>query len=1179
MLKVLMTQRHCICEEMRRLTCLYVSSIIRYTYKIKEGEKMNLNYILGRSGVGKTHKIYEDIKVRLSESDNNKLVLLVPEQFTLQGEADLISKMNLAGIMRLEVLSFSRMGFNILNELGGNKKTTIETIGKLMILRKLLEENKNELQVFTKGYNQDGFLENLCSLISEFKRCGVTTEELESRVESLKKDNMLKRKLQDINLIYKHFEEFLEGRYSDQDDKINLAIEKLEDSKYFEGSEIWIDGFSTFSAQEYKMMEKLFLKVKDVHISLTLDLDGQARDYDLFDPTRETYRRLSEICKTHNIEETRTVIERNYNKKSSGILHLERELFSYPHSNYNGNDNSISIFAAMNQYTEIENTAINIISIAREKDYRWRDISVVSNGLSIYNPIIKRVFSEYGIPYFIDEKRSVMNNSIVKFLLSSLEVIDRNFRYDDVFINIKTGFTDLEKDEYEKLENYCLEKGIRGNNWLKDFEYIGTINEENQVEKSSELKELNEIRVKFVKPLIDLKSNFKKNNTVKGRTKYIFEYLKQVGLDIKIDQLIEFQREKNNLEYVNENTQIWNIIMEVFDQLVEILDDKSISLKDYIKVLESGLSNFELGLIPPTMDQVLVGNLERSKSQDIKALFIVGVNDGLIPSGFSDGGILLDDEKTIIKQSGIELYSDYNTKVQEEKLSLYQALTKPTDHLFISYALGDKEGKALRPSIYIDRLRKVFKLEIKSDLIKTKDNSLNLISRPHSSFKYLTENLREKLDGHNIEDEWWDVYDWYYKNEEWQENLKLIIDGLFHHNQEEDIGSNYAKKLYNIPFKSSISSLETFAKCPFSYFIKKGLKPKERKEYSVNMPDIGTLFHNSIEDFSKELKKEKLNWNEITRVESDQLAEKVLKNMMGEFQNGILLSTHRYKYLTTKLERVSKRALWVLTEHLSEGKFEPLKHELSFGDKEDGIPPIIIDLPDGEKVILEGRIDRVDIFTENGTSYLKVIDYKSGNQKFELSDLYYGLQIQLVVYLDAVISNSSKLIKTESYPAGAFYFKIDDPIVNSVEKDKESIEKSIHKTLKMNGLVVNDIKVIEALDTNLKDGPKSNIIPVDIKKDGSPSANSSVYENDELNSLISHTRNLIADISTEILKGKIKIEPIKNDKKIPCEYCELSAICQFDTSFEDNKYRVLKKLGKKEVFEEIEKEKSKGGVK
>lgn len=1130
---------------------------------------MGLRYILGRTDTGKTHLVYEEIKKELNRDEHNKLILLVPEQFTLEAEADLISKMDLDGIMRLEVLSFSRLAVSILNEVGGIKKTAIDTIGKIMILRKLFEENLDELEVFKKGFNQEGFLEGFCELISEFKRNNVGTEELDERIESLPKDNMLKRKLRDINLMYKKFNEYLEGSYRDQDDKINIAIEKLEDSRYFKNAEIWIDGFNTFSAQEYLMLEKLLLKVKKVNMTLTIDLDKMAYDYDLFDPTRGTYQRLEELASKFKIPTELVYRDKPHNLKTKEIIHLEQEFFSYPYRVYTEQSTHISLFSAMNQYTEIENIAIDIISLARDKGYRWRDISVVCNTLEIYNPIIKRVFTEYGIPHFLDETRNIMNNPIIKFLLSSLEVLVRNFRYDDVFKNIKTGLTNLTKAEYEKLENYVLEKGIRGNTWFKDFEYFGSLEDEWKAEKLEELFEINKIRQKFVEPFLKLKEKITKKNTVKDLTQYLFEFFMELHLEDQIEELIEVQRMKNNLEYVNENTQIWNTIMEVFDQLVEILDDKTISIKDYIKVLESGLVNIEIGIIPPTMDQVLVGNLERSKSQDIKAQFVIGVNDGLLPSNFIDGGIILDDEKVIMKQSGIELYSDNDTKVKEERFRTYQAFTKPSEYLFVSYSLGDAEGKALRPSTLIDRFKKVFGIEVRSDLIKNHESSMRLISRPSSTIKYLTESLRESLDGTEIFDEWWDVYDWYYNTENFKSKLGLVIDGLFHSNQEGNIDEHYARKLYNVPFKTNISSLETFVNCPFSYFIKKGLRPKERKEYEVSMPDVGTLFHDSIEAFSKELTLENLSWNDITREKSDQLVEKVLIDMMDNFQNGVLTSSHRYKYLTNKLERVSKRALWVLTEHLKTGEFVPLEHELFFGEREGGIPPIVIELPNGEQVILEGRIDRVDVLRDGKKTYLKVIDYKSGSKKFELSDLYYGLQIQLIVYLDAVLTNSEQLVKTESFPAGAFYFKIDDPMVNGVGGDKDSIEQAINKELKMDGLVVKNIDLIEKMDETLKTENASDILPVKLKKDGDFSASSSVFEDEQLKELISHVRNLISEISTEILKGKIRVEPTKTKNRTSCEYCELSSICQFDTSFKDNGYNTLKKLTNKEVLERI----------
>ncbi|KNF09410.1 ATP-dependent helicase/deoxyribonuclease subunit B [Gottschalkia purinilytica] len=1118
---------------------------------------MKLRYILGRSGVGKTHRVLQEIKYRLEENDTNKLILLVPEQFTLQAEADLISKMNLDGIMRVEVLSFQRLGYKVLNEVGGIKKSTINELGKIMILRKLFEENSGNLSVFKKGFNQEGFLKNFCSLISEFKRNSVSIEILQGRIDSFERDNMLKKKLQDITLIYEKFNEYLDGRYTDEDDKLNLVIEKLEISKYFEDAEIWIDGFGTFSSQEYKILEKLFLKARKVNISLTLDVNDKSKDYDLFEPTLDTYRRIRKLASENNIEETKTVVEKDYNGKSDELIHLESEFFSYPYKRYKKEVEHLRIFSGLNQYTEIENVAIDIISLVRDKEYRWRDISVVCNSLDMYSPTIKRVFSEYGIPHFLDEKRSIMSNCIIKFLVSSLEVVSRNFRYEDIFKCVKTGLSDLTKEEYEKLENYVLEYGIKGNTWLEEFKY------------GDEKEEINEIKNKFIAPFVNLKNKLKSKNKIIDLTRYVFEFLTEMNIENKINDLIETQKLKGNLEYVNENTQIWNTIMEVFDQLVEILKDSNISLKEYIKILESGLNNYEIGIIPPTMDQVLIGNLERSRSQDIKALFVVGVNDGILPSGFSDGGIILDDEKVIMKESGIEIYSDNQTKVKEERFSIYSAFTKPSKYLYISYALGDLEGRALRPSTLIDRFKKIYNIKIESDVVKTSENNLKLISRPNPTFKYLAENIRENLDGNPIDDIWWDVYNWYYNNKDWNEKRKLVIDGLFHSNQEENIGE-YSNSLYDLPFRSSISRLEAFANCPFSHFINYGLKPKERKEYSLKMPDVGTLFHNSIEEFSKELTLENLNWSEIDKAKSDELVEKVLDKMIDDFQNGVLLSTNRYKYLVNKLKRVSKRALWVLTEHLKNGEFIPLQHELIFGEsKESKIPPIIITLPNGEEIKLEGRIDRVDMLNGEDGSFIKVIDYKSGNKRFSLSDVYYGLQIQLIVYMDAVLSNKDKLVKNEVYPAGAFYFKIDDPMVQTDEDNIQNIEDEIHRKLKMDGLVLKDINVIKALDSTIDAGVTSKIIPVSLKKDGEPSKSSSVFEKEDLDNLINHVKNLIGEIATQILKGKIKIEPCKNGDKISCEYCQFDSICQFDTSFEDNEYKLIKKLKNEEVLEKI----------
>ncbi|WIV10639.1 helicase-exonuclease AddAB subunit AddB [Proteiniborus sp. MB09-C3] len=1125
---------------------------------------MRIRYILGRAGSGKTHRVLDEIEYRLKEKNNNKLILLVPEQFTLQAEADLIFKKNLEGIMRVEVLSFQRLGYKILNETGGIKKTAINELGKIMVLRKLFEENSKSLTVFNKASRKDGFLSSFCQLITELKKDDIPIETIEEKAEAITQDSMLKRKLKDISLIYSKFNEYIEGKYTDDEDKMKLVIEKLDNSTYFDDAEIWVDGFNSFSALEYKILEKLMIKSRKLNIALTLDIKS-IDDISVFKPTSNTYEKLRDMAQRNGIEERKTILDINTEYKNQEIWHLEKELFAYPYKKYEKNTERVKVFYSLNQYTEIENVASHIVSLVRDKNYRWRDISVVCNIIDSYTSTIKRVFSEYGIPYFIDDKRSIMNNPIVKFIISGLEIVSRNFRYEDVFKFIKTGFSDLERDECEELENYVLRFGIMGDKWLKDFEYG---------DDKLELERINSIRSKFTEYISAFKKRVKNKTRIEDITKYLFEFLTDMNIEKKLNNLIEAQKEKGYLDLVNENTQIWNILMEVLDQLVEILGDKKVTIGEYVKILESGLSEYEVGVIPPTMDQVLVGNLDRSRSHDIKALFVVGVNDGILPSAIEEGGLLLDEEKAEMKSLGIEISSDNETKACEEEFSVYASFIKPSDYLFISYALGDIEGKTLRPSIFIDRLKKIYSnLTIYSDIIKDKETELNLIATPVSTFKYLIENLRLALDGYEINEMWWDVYHWYYNKEEWREKIQLAIEGLYHNNQQERIDEEYSRQIYQLPFRSSISRLEKYVNCPYSHFVKYGLAPEERKIHEIKSPDIGMLFHNSIEEFSKELSLEELSWNEFDKNKSDEIVEKVLDKMIDDFQHGLLLSTNRYKYMVNRLKRISKRALWTITEHIRKGDFVPIQHEVSFGDGPNNkIPPIIIYLPNGEEIRLEGRIDRVDILEGEKESFVKIIDYKSGSKAFSLSDAYYGLQIQLLVYADAIISNGDKLIKNDIYPAGVFYFKIDDPMIQSDEEDLEIIEKEIAKKLKLDGIMLKDINIVKAIDRDIEETNNSSIIPVSINKDGSFSKNSSVLDKEELNLLIKHVKGLISEIADEILKGRIKIEPCKTDKYVSCAYCEFSTICQFETGFEDNKYRSIKKLKDEDVILKIKEE-------
>lgn len=1121
---------------------------------------MGITYITGRAGVGKSFYSLHQIKEKLDKKEEHPLILIVPEQFTLQAERDLIEKQGLEGIMRAEVLSFTRLGYKVFNEVGGLKKTPINEIGKNMIIKNILESSKEDLKLYKNTVGQRGLVSKLEELICEFKQQDISPISLLSGIDRIDESSILKMKLEDIAMIYSKFETYLENRYIDNEDHLNLLIQHLEESKFIEDAEIWIDGFHVFTPQTLRIIEKLMSRAKEVYITFTMELEGMDWDKDLFEVTRNTYMRIQNIAKELGIKESiinLDIEKRETTNKVKEIRHIESEFFRYPYRQYGDKIENLKIFSSANLYSEIENVAAEIIKLARERDYRFKDMAVVTGDLESYNGVIKRVFEEYGIPYFMDEKRSIMNNPIIELILSVLETILRNYRYQDIFKFIKTGFTNLSKDEGEILENYALQYGIRGNQWLNPF----TKGDEDKLEK------LNIIRVELIKPLDKLHKKIIKKSTPKEITTALFEFLQEIDIENKLSEWIDDLRESGRLDYVNENTQIWNTVMEIFDQVYEILEDEPIKLKDYYKILESGFDACEIGVIPSTIDQVLVGSIERSRSQDIKALFIIGVNDGILPSIQDDVGILLDHERKFLEEIGMELRVSGEARLFQENFSIYSAFSKPSEYLWLSYPLGDEEGRAKRPSILIDRFKRLFpKLHIAGDLIKTVESQLDLLATASGSFKYLVENMRLYLDDKPMDELWWDVYYWYYTADNWEEKTNMMIEGLFHKNQVNYIDHGKVKTLYNTPIRTSVSRLERFVNCPFAHFVTYGLRPKERKEYELRGPDIGSIFHYAMDRFANKSYEKDIDWMYMEKDQSDEIVEEVMAELTQDFEYGVLESTHRYKYLANRLTRISKKALWTLIEHIKSGDFVPYGHEIAFGEGQ-AIPSMVIELDNGEKIYLEGRIDRVDILEDEDGEYFKVIDYKSGNKEFNLSDVYYGFQLQLIIYLEAIISMKNKSKDNKTYPAGMFYFRIHDPMINTPAKAVETVENEVNKQLKMRGLVLKDINIIKGMDREAEG--HSQIIPVYISRDGSIGKASSVATGEDFQYLISHVENLIKEIGKEILKGNVKIEPCKRGKQISCEYCDYLSICQFDTLLEDNRYRNIKKMETEEVLEKI----------
>ncbi|QUH25644.1 helicase-exonuclease AddAB subunit AddB [Serpentinicella alkaliphila] len=1115
---------------------------------------MGVTYIIGRSGTGKTFQILNELQNKLIEKNERKLILLVPEQYTLQAERDLIQQLDVEGIISAEVLSFTRLAYYVFKEVGGLTKVKIDNLGKSMVLKRIVNELERDLTIYKKAIKQNGFIDKLNDLIKEFKQYDIAPYDLINNIDRLD-ENTLKFKLQDMALIYSAFNGYLKGKYIDNEDHINLLIESIEKASFLDEAEVWIDGFHQFTPQTLRIIEKLILKCKNVSVALTYDIKNEAN---LFFLTQRTLFKLRDIAKQHNIDEKFVDLNQNTNIvgiRNQEIDHLEKNLYKYPYKPYLNKVNNIHIFAGSNLYSEVEKVATEVIRLLRDHQYRYKDIAIVAANIKGYGPLIKRVFDEYDIPFFIDEKRDIMSNPIIEVILASLRIVYKGYQYVDVISFLKTGFSSLTKSEIEEIENYVLQFGIKGSLWFKDF----------TIDLNKNLDEINVIRKKVVEPFIELEKSIKGNKTVTEITEALFYFIDRLRIKEQLEIWINKQKSIGQYDSAHENSQIWNIVMEVFNQLSEILGKNEIKLKEYYKVLESGFMACEVGVIPSTIDQVLIGNIERSRSQNIRALFVLGINDGVLPSVQDEDGILLDHEKQYLQDNGVFLSSNSDSKIVEERFTIYTVLTKPTQYLHMSYAIADQEGRALRPSILIDQFKKTFPLlEPKSDLILNNDQEIQLVSRDRSTFKYLVHNLRKYADMERIHEIWWEVYKWYCSSEKWKEKIDKTIAALFHENQVYYLKGNQSKLIYDKPIKASVSRLETYINCPFAHFVQYGLKAKERREYQLRIPDIGKLYHDVIDHFAKKIKEDGLDWHEITEEQCHNNIEQIVQEISVKFENGVLYSTHKYRYLITRLNRICKRAIWTMIEHIKMGDFKPWGHEVYFGETGE-ISAVEIELND-EVIFLEGRIDRVDFFEDETGVYYKVVDYKSGEKEFNLSDVYFGFQLQLMIYLEAMISGA-KSANYDIKPGGILYYKIDDPMISSNETNAEQIIKEINKKLKMKGLVLNDPKIIKSLHKDIE--KHSTIIPVSLNTNGEVSKNSSVATEEEFKVLLKHVRNLVKQASQEIVDGHIKIDPCKKGKTTTCIYCNFKTICQFDKSFNDNKYRIIKELKNEEVIEKL----------
>lgn len=1120
---------------------------------------MSLRLICGRSGTGKSDYILNETIENLKD---NKIYIITPEQFSFSAEKKLLDKVKNGSILNAEVLTFKRMAYRVLNEVGGATEVNLSKIGKSMLIYSILLENKKSLNFLGKSEEN---IDLVNRALTEFKKHGVTLDNLKNVTEK-EDDKYLKEKLKDLSLIYEKFQEKIKNKYIDENDTLTILADNLSKTDMFKDTIIYIDEFTGYTTQEYRIIEELLKTAKKISITVTTDdLDmGTNPDIDVFYTNKQTADKLLFLARKNEIECEKTVfLNENLRLKNEELQNIEKNLYKIPYSIYNKEVKDISIFLASNPFLEVENVARQIVKLIKNEGYRYKDISIITKNMERYSSLTKAIFKNYNIPVFIDDKRNLSQNMFIKYIISILEIYSQNWSFDSVINYIKTYYCDIDKDEVYYLENYCRKWGIKGSKWYKDEWNYEEITEENK-EKLIRLKELRDL---IVKPLIELKEKIDNNKSCENISKNLYDFL----TENKIDELLIAKKkeleEMKKIELANEQELSWNVLINVLDEMNMIFKDDKMTFDKYIKLLKIGLNQSGLGIIPQTQDEVILGDIERSRTHKIKAMFILGMNDGVFPTSHKEEGFLGDKDRENLKKKGIELAKGSLELIYEDNYSIYKAFTTPEEKLFLSYSSSDEEGAALRPSILINKIKKMYpKLKEESDLIEKKED---LIIK-NLTFDNLIENLGKLKNGEEIDNKWFEIYNFYSQDEEWNKKLIEATKALNYINKPETITKENIEKLYGKTLNTTVSRLEKYKQCPFSYYLRYGLKVNDTKKFEISSLDTGSFMHDVIDTFFNTLRDRNLNVKEISEEEIQNIINEIVDEKLHLNKNYIFTSNEKYQLLARRLKRVILKSMKYIIEGLKQSDFEIFGTELEF-KKGKTYKPIVLELEDGKKVEITGKIDRIDLGENEDGKYIRIIDYKSSVKNIDLNEVMAGLQIQLLTYLDAACEIE------EVMPAGVLYFNLIDPIIKSKKSmTNEQIEEELRKEFKMKGLILADAKVIKMMDKSLDTG-SSKIVPVSVNSDGSIGRKSSTINKEQFKELQKYTKKIIMEISKQILSGNIDINPYYNvnGKKTPCKYCEYNSICKFKSDSKDNNYNYIYKKEKEEILEEIRKENKK----
>ena len=1088
---------------------------------------------IGRAGSGKSARVLETMG---RERENRPQLLLVPEHTSHEAELDLCRACGPTASRNAEVLTFQSLATRVLSETGGLAEVTLDNGGKLLTMRRCLQELHSNLKVFGRPSQRAAFLHQLTTLADEFYAYQIAPETLYRHVADM--EGAMGDKLRDVALIFAAYDARLRNGETDVRSRVQKLHDSLPQSHYLDGKDLYLDGFSFFNKQEESVLALALRRCHSVTVTLLGDRSGQ-----LFQNAAAQKERLVRMAREAGVECRLAYLSR---QDDSPLGHLERHCFGSD-AVWEEETGAVTLYQAATAYTEVEYVSARIRQLAAQ-GYRYRDIAVASRSMDSYGPLLESVFRRDGIPAYISRRSDILEKPVMTLLLSAVDAVTGGFEYEDMFRYLKTGMTGVTAAECDLLENYVIRWDIRGNMWLRDVPW--TLNPDGYgldmtEERTVRLEEINRIREKVRGPLSALADGLKQRPAARDKARTLYEFAAAAGVPDALREKADELLSAGQVQLAEEYAQLWQIFCDVLDQFVEILGDTELDGEEFARLLRLVLTQYSVGTIPATLDQVKVSEITRNDRHRVRVLFLLGANDHLLPKIEKDGGVLDSDDRQALAQRDIPLSDATFDALDNELQNIYACLAQPTEQLHISWPVTDVTGAELRPSFVVERVRLLFpKLKVQ------REDGAYRMTLPATALCAAGENEALRR----------------YFQEQPRYAAALAAMARARRMERGRLSPEAVQSLYGRSIAMSASRIDRVKSCHFGYFMEYGLRARERKKAGFEAPEVGTFLHYLLENVNREVKEQggygQVD-DEALRHMVKRYVERYAATQIQEYQN----KSARFRYLFSRLRETAYTIIISIAKEMRQSDFQPVEFELSFGGRDGHLPAITV-REGGASLSVSGKVDRVDGWLHDGKLYLRVVDYKTGKKSFDLTDIRYGLGIQMLLYLFTLEREGQAYFGYPIVPCGVLYQPARSVILRqdrniSDEKLKAALESELRRT----GLVLGEPEVLRAMEHSALETPC--YLPISVKKDGTLSGDIATAA--QLGHLGRYVDRLLHQIAGEIAHGNIDADPYaRGPQDSACTYCAFASACYFDES--RDKRRQLHKTDSGEFWAMLEKE-------